>query len=131
MKLKSILSTIVVFSLLVTSNVYAYACSSENTNNYGISLLDFCVEEGCTSLIQIQTICNLDRTYGGSRTHKCGFLWQDTCNIDGYYATTTDYCPGCGHLSAPYGNHYCLEIHSKCFSNNNGRYNVCPFGGQL
>lgn len=131
MKYKKIFAIGAIASLLITSNIYVKASSIRSLNDYGISTLDFCVEEGCTSLYQIITICNLDRTYGGSHTHKCGFLWQDTCNINGYYASTTDYCPGCGHLSEPYGNHYCLEIHSKCGVGDNGRYNVCPYGGEL
>lgn len=89
-----------------------------------------CLE--CESILQMRQVCRQECNYAGTRTHKCGFLWQDTCTVDSYYSYMVYYCDFCGNIVEPIldeesEGHLCLEIHSKCGAGDNGHYNVCLF----
>lgn len=59
-------------------------------------------------------------------THKCGFLWQDTCTVEYQYCYSDLTCYQCGNITErDCGPHLCREIHSKC---GKGNYKVCPCG---
>lgn len=102
---------LVVTLLATMSNInFVYIKSVDaaaKAEDYGINPLGFCVEEGCSSMLPIVTICTLEERYEGSHTHKYGFLWQKSCTIQGYNSSQADYCPGCGRISEIYGDHYC------------------------
>lgn len=96
----------------------------------------FCLE--CSSIMQMRQICLPDsRRNEGTREHKCGLFWQDTCTVTTYSAWGGYYCDVCGNFipfedseqSDGLGRHYCLEIHSKCGAGDDGYYLICPFGG--
>lgn len=92
----------------------------------------------CSSIMQMRQICLPDsRRNEGTREHKCGFLWQDTCTVTTYSAWAGYYCDVCENF-IPFedseqddglARHYCLEIHTKCGAGDNGTYLICPFGG--
>lgn len=95
-----------------------------------------CLE--CASVLKMQQCCVPDsRRYSGTREHKCGVLWTDTCTVTSYDAWGAWFCTGCGNVvlfedeeqSDGIARHHCQEVHSKCGVGDNGHYNVCPFGG--
>ncbi len=90
----------------------------------------------CTTTVQLVQLCLQNKELGdGTRTHKCGLLWRDTCTVKTYFSFAGDYCISCGNFivytdedqSDGIGRHVCFEVHDTCGAGDNGQYDVCPF----
>lgn len=88
----------------------------------------------CASIMQMSQICLPDsRRYSGTREHKYGLLWSNTCTVTSYDAWGGYYCDFCGNFmpfedeeqSDGLARHHCLEVHSGCGAGDNGYYVVC------
>jgi len=124
MKIKNVIAAAAAVSLLAASGVCASAM--QGGDDEGIMPLYYCVHDGCESLIPLVEECNHEKIDAGGRTHKWGFLWQNTCNVKGFDSSAQSRCVDCGHTITFDGRHYCFEEHDSC---GDGTISYCPFGG--